>query len=94
MKNTYDGFAIAERDLMMRGPGDFFGSGTSGTEHIRQSGEGGFKMSGMCSDEGLMSSAFEDARLVYCGELGSPQEKTAALDYAKTLYRVEHAALN
>lgn len=62
MKSVYDGFAIAEKDLRMRGPGDFFAPEDS---RIRQSGDNIFKMSGMCSDEALMIQAFSDAREVY-----------------------------
>lgn len=57
MKTIYDGYAIAERDLQMRGPGDFFASGTS----IRQSGDTGLGISKSCQDTDLVHSAFEAA---------------------------------
>ena len=60
MKTIYDGYSIAERDLQMRGPGDFFASGSS----IRQSGDTGLGISKNCSDTLLVHSAFESARLV------------------------------
>ena len=53
----YDGYAIAERDLQMRGPGDFFASGAS----IRQSGDTGLGISKSCQDTDLVHSAFEAA---------------------------------
>lgn len=60
MRTTYDGYTIAERDLKMRGPGDFFSSSAS----IRQSGEIGFTIAKSCSDEALLHSAFESARAI------------------------------
>ena len=58
MKTIYDGFTIAERDLQMRGPGDFFASGSS----IRQSGDTGLTISKNCHDTELVHHAFESAR--------------------------------
>ena len=60
MKTVYDGYTIAERDLQMRGPGDFFASGTS----IRQSGDTGLGISKSCQDTELVHAAFESARKV------------------------------
>ena len=60
MRTIYDGYTIAERDLQMRGPGDFFASGSS----IRQSGYMGLGIAKSCSDTELVHSAFEAARLV------------------------------
>ena len=36
MRTTYDGYAIAEQDLIQRGPGDFLASASDGS--VRQSG--------------------------------------------------------
>jgi len=58
MKNTYDGYLIAEKDLQMRGPGDFFRSGSE----IRQSGGIKFRLAELCDDTGLLSTAFSEAR--------------------------------
>ncbi|MBO4983902.1 MAG: ATP-dependent DNA helicase RecG [Clostridia bacterium] len=58
MRTIYDGYTIAERDLQMRGPGDFFSSGSS----IRQSGDTGLGISKSCSDTALLHSAFESAK--------------------------------
>lgn len=49
MKSTSDGFKIAEEDLKMRGPGDFFGK--------RQHGLPKFKIADMASDMGLLKLA-------------------------------------
>ena len=63
MKTTYDGFEIAEKDLMERGPGDFFSSAdTSGA--MRQSGGFEFKMASVTKDAELMTSAFAAARKI------------------------------
>lgn len=60
MKNTYDGFDIAEKDLALRGPGDFLSG--SPDETIRQSGGVRFRLANLCDDTGLLTRAFEDAR--------------------------------
>jgi ATP-dependent DNA helicase RecG len=60
MRTTYDGFAIAERDLTLRGPGDFLSGADSDT--IRQSGGVKFRLAALCDDTGLLSSAFTQAR--------------------------------
>ena len=60
LKNSYDGYAIAEKDLTMRGPGDFLRSGADG--RVRQSGGVRFKLAELCDDTGLMSAAFSEAR--------------------------------
>ena len=60
MRTTYDGFAIAERDLSLRGPGDFLSG--SETDAIRQSGGVKFRLAALCDDTGLLSAAFARAR--------------------------------
>ena len=58
MRTTYDGYAIAEKDLAQRGPGDFLASSADGG--IRQSG--GFRLAETWSDAELMNHAFAHAR--------------------------------
>jgi ATP-dependent DNA helicase RecG len=60
LKNSYDGFSIAEKDLAMRGPGDFLRSG--GENRLRQSGGVNFKLAEFCDDTGLMTLAFDEAK--------------------------------
>ena len=60
MKTCYDGYSIAERDLEMRGPGDFLRG--NGDSSIRQSGGVKFKLAELCDDMGLMKKAFDEAR--------------------------------
>ena len=59
IKNLYDGYAIAQKDLAMRGPGDFLRMGEG---YMRQSGGVKFKLAELCDDTGLMSAAFDEAR--------------------------------
>lgn len=59
MKSTYNGYEIAEKDLIMRGPGDFVKSATG--SHVRQSGGVKFRLAELCDDTGLLKRAFEDA---------------------------------
>lgn len=60
MRTTYDGYKIAEEDLALRGPGDFFrvGSGVA----IRQSGGIRFRLADLCDDSELMTDAATAAR--------------------------------
>ena len=60
MKSCYDGFEIAERDLAMRGPGDFLKGNAD--ETVRQSGGVKFRLAELCDDAGLMRAAFEEAK--------------------------------
>ncbi len=62
MKTCYDGFDIAERDLLMRGPGDFLRA--NGDASIRQSGGIKFRLAELCDDAELLRLAFEDAKLL------------------------------
>ena len=59
MKTTYDGYAIAEQDLLQRGPGDFL---AATSETVRQSGELSFRLANAAEDSALMMQATDDAR--------------------------------
>ncbi len=59
MARTNDGFEIAERDLMLRGPGDFF-SGAQDSR-MRQSGGMNLRLARCCDDPELMNAAFSAA---------------------------------
>ncbi|HJS73565.1 MAG TPA: ATP-dependent DNA helicase RecG, partial [Vicinamibacteria bacterium] len=54
MLETQDGFVIAERDLRIRGPGDYFGT--------RQSGVPLFRIADMLRDEDILEDAKREAR--------------------------------
>ena len=63
MADTSDGFVIAERDLQLRGPGDFFGT--------RQSGLPTLRAGDLTRDVDLLERAYEEARArVEAGTLG------------------------
>ena len=63
MRTTYDGFEIAEKDLLERGPGDFFAA-MSGADSLRQSGGFKFEMASLTDDTELMTAAFASAKKV------------------------------
>lgn len=56
IRNTNDGFKIAEEDLRLRGPGDLLGT--------RQSGEPWFKLADLISDQDLLVEATQVARVI------------------------------
>ena len=60
MRTTYDGYEIAEKDLLLRGPGDFFSSYSA--DNIRQSGGFEFRFASTCDDGELFDMAFSAAR--------------------------------
>ena len=60
MRTTYDGYEIAEKDLLLRGPGDFFASVSD--DSMRQSGGFEFKLAKLCDDSELLSKAFSAAK--------------------------------
>ncbi len=62
MRTTYDGFEIAEKDLVLRGPGDFFSSVSD--NNLRQSGGFEFKYASMCDSTELLSRAFAVAKSI------------------------------
>lgn len=62
IRTTYDGYEIAEKDLLLRGPGDFF-SGNSG-DNLRQSGGFEFKIANQCDDPNLFEQAFINAKSI------------------------------
>ena len=60
MKREYDGFKIAEKDLVLRGPGDFIKG--SDDPLVRQSGGLRFKLADMSEDASVLSDAYEAAK--------------------------------
>lgn len=66
MKSLYDGYAIAQKDLTMRGPGDFLRA--NGEGRVRQSGGVRFRLAELCDDTGLMQVAFDEARALLASD--------------------------
>ncbi|MBQ9735301.1 MAG: ATP-dependent DNA helicase RecG [Clostridia bacterium] len=62
MSRTYDGYAVAEEDLRMRGPGDFLAPVAG--EGVRQSGGLSFRFASLCRDTDLLSCAAEESRAI------------------------------
>ena len=62
MRTTYDGFEIAEKDLLLRGPGDFFS--TVSNDNLRQSGGFEFRFASMCDSADLLTCAFSVAKSI------------------------------
>ena len=60
MKKEYYGFKIAEKDLILRGPGDFIKG--SNDPLVRQSGGLKFKLADMSEDAGVLSDAYDAAK--------------------------------
>jgi ATP-dependent DNA helicase RecG len=57
MRDTEDGFRIAEEDLKLRGEGDVLGT--------RQSGDPGFRVARLSVHAELLSAARDDAQLLF-----------------------------
>jgi ATP-dependent DNA helicase RecG len=85
MKTTYDGFEIAEKDLALRGPGDFLSGATDSS--IRQSGGVKFRLAALCDDTGLLTAAFTDAKALIAEDpaLTAHPALRASVDAAFTL---------
>ena len=77
MEETTDGFRIAEEDLNIRGPGEFFGT--------RQSGLPEFKVGHILRDAAILADARKEASDLLRGDpvLGKPEHqalRTAVTD--------------
>ena len=80
LERTHDGFELAEVDLELRGPGDFFGTRQSGLPSLRMA---------QFSDRRLLESARELATLISAEdpELKAPQHAALAAQVARFLSR-------
>jgi ATP-dependent DNA helicase RecG len=80
MVGTNDGFQIAEFDLQLRGPGDFFGT--------RQSGMPEFRVANILTDAPLLDVARQDAFDIVLKDpgLASPEHRALA-DTLRTRFR-------
>lgn len=75
VRNSRDGFDIAEEDLKMRGPGDFYG--------IRQSGEMDFALADVWQDSDMLMDASADVTTLLAQD--PPLEKEEDLGIARRL---------
>lgn len=66
MRTTYDGYAIAEQDLIQRGPGDFLASASDGS--VRQSGGLCFRLADAGEDVSILTDATADARALLASD--------------------------
>ena len=60
MVRTQDGFEIAELDLQLRGPGEFFGT--------RQAGMPGFRVANLLRDRKILEMAKHEAARLVAGD--------------------------
>jgi ATP-dependent DNA helicase RecG len=67
MTETTDGFVISERDLQMRGPGDFLG--------VKQSGLPEFRLADLTRDERILEVARNDAKEIIQTKEGITEEE-------------------
>ncbi|WP_448952353.1 ATP-dependent DNA helicase RecG [Labrys neptuniae] len=83
MRETEDGFRIAEEDLKLRGEGDVLGT--------RQSGMPGFKLADLDSHRHLLSPANDDARLVLARDPDLVSQRGEALRALLYLFERDEA---
>ena len=83
MRESNDGFRIAEEDLRLRGPGEILG--------LRQSGEEGFKVAGPEEVEELAPVAQSDARLLLERDGGLTGERGQAARTCLYLFERDQA---
>jgi len=77
MTRTADGFEIAEIDLELRGPGEFFGT--------RQAGMPDFRVASLLRDRDLLESARQEATAIVAGSAEdiSPEEVSRVFQHLK-----------
>ena len=78
MVKTQDGFEIAELDLELRGPGEFFGT--------KQAGAPSFRVANLIRDRKLLELARAEAHRIVTGEVGkiSKTELNTVMSHLKT----------
>lgn len=86
---NHDGFLIAEKDLALRGPGDFFGQMAEGNGGIRQSGGLRFRLADLATDSSLLTAAAEGAKEILKSD--PVLEAHPALKTLVSRYRVREA---
>lgn len=75
LNKSNDGFFIANEDLKLRGPGDFFG--------VRQSGDFEFKIGDIMNDADTLKKAADAINLIESGELYVSDEEMEMMNTSK-----------
>ena len=83
MRETEDGFRIAEEDLRLRGEGDLLGT--------RQSGVPGFRVARIEAHASLLEPARQDAALILARDPDLKSERGAALRHLLYLFERDEA---
>lgn len=91
MTTEYDGFKIAEKDLVLRGPGDFI-KGASDSS-VRQSGGLKFKLADMSEDASVLSDAYEAAHALIDENTDLSQNGTFKMMIDK-MFSIDEYSLN
>jgi ATP-dependent DNA helicase RecG len=84
MRQTEDGFEIAEKDLKLRGEGDILGT--------RQSGIPGFRLAVAEKHDELLNAARDDAKLALSRDPGLKTPRGEALRLLLYLFEKDAAA--
>lgn len=77
ISHSNDGFFVAEQDLKLRGPGDFFG--------IRQSGDASFKIADIYQDSALLKKARTDINRIMSDEIQLSTDEKRRIEHHLTL---------
>ncbi|MFZ3035453.1 MAG: helicase-related protein, partial [Parvibaculum sp.] len=86
MRETEDGFRIAEEDLRLRGAGELLGT--------RQSGLPSFRLADMAEPAELLSAAYDDARMILERDAELESERGKALRVLLYLFERDEAIRN
>ena len=83
LRETDDGFRIAEEDLRLRGAGEVLGT--------RQSGAPAFRLADLAAHEDLLATARDDARAILEGDPELESERGRALRFLLYLFERDMA---
>lgn len=86
LNSSNDGFYIANKDLSLRGPGDFFG--------IRQSGDMSFKLGDIYADASTLKLTADILKEVTDGKIVLNTKESEALKHKLEKYMDMHYAIN
>ncbi len=91
LKNSANGFEIAEYDLKVRGPGDIISSGRG----IRQHGESKLGLSALCDNVEILSSAFASAEQTVSEDPNLEKEENAISGmFVRELFEINKNTVN